>query len=308
MWCIFKKHDSEQSLVEEKQSKIFFSQSWTSADLPQLSSNIQRGSKANIALTKPNLHFLLRPIKDYFYGKVKSVYHAGSSQYGVDWLCVVAKTNLKPPCQSAPPTCVQVTKRKFKLQNTVATRQASALALVPGSWPPEHHLYWDEVQNWGKTARLSLVENSGSWVRFFSVSRTLGRAGLTSLDPQMEWAACRDFRVFPQLWKSSDRRDPGGWEPRTRPRSDRELLRVSVCQSIWIFTSRAGDSFKYTTELSASCNVSTPRITLPTIRLHLDFAMTPATCYKGELGVVSQLSLPILCRNCKIVELKYCQC
>merc|ERR1711944_66996 len=25
---------------------------------------------------------------------------------------------------------------------------------------------------------------------------------------------------------------PGGWEPRTRPRSDRELLRVSVCQSI----------------------------------------------------------------------------
>lgn len=170
------------------------------------------------------------------------MYHAGSSQYGVDWRCVVAKTNLKPPCQSAPPTCVQVTKRKFKLQNTVATRQASALALVPGSWPPEHHLYWDEVQNWGKTARLSLVENSGSWVRFFSVSRTLGRAGLTSLDPQMEWAACRDFRVFPQLWKSSDRRNPGGSEPRTRPRSDRELLRVSVCQSIWIFTSRAGGS------------------------------------------------------------------
>ena len=25
-------------------------------------------------------------------------------------------TNLKPPSQSAPPTCVQVTKRKFKLQ------------------------------------------------------------------------------------------------------------------------------------------------------------------------------------------------
>ena len=56
MWCIFKKHDSEQSLVEKAKQNIF-SQSWTSTDLPQLSSNIQRGSKANIALTKPNLHF-----------------------------------------------------------------------------------------------------------------------------------------------------------------------------------------------------------------------------------------------------------
>ena len=61
MWCIFKKHDSEQSLVEKAKQNIF-SQSWTSTDLPQLSSNIQRGSKANIALTKPNLHLLLRPI------------------------------------------------------------------------------------------------------------------------------------------------------------------------------------------------------------------------------------------------------
>ena len=55
--------------------------------------------------------------------------------------CGGYKTHLKPPSPLAPPTCVQVTKRKFKLQNTVATRQASALALVPGSWPPEHHLY-----------------------------------------------------------------------------------------------------------------------------------------------------------------------
>lgn len=86
------------------------------------------------------------------------------------WIdCGGYKTHLKPPSRLAPSTCVQVTKRKFKLQIRLNPPQTRAIALVPGSWPP-HITCTDAVQNlrrdcapefsfeFARTRRLDLFE------------------------------------------------------------------------------------------------------------------------------------------------------
>ena len=90
----------------------------------------------------------------------------------------------------------------------------------------------------------------------------------------------------------------GGLAPRTIiVATPDQVLCVSVCQSIWIFTSRAGDSFNFK---SPANNVSSSEC------FHHWASTYTATCTGFvRARVVSQQSLPILCRNCsrRIVSL-----
>jgi len=90
----------------------------------------------------------------------------------------------------------------------------------------------------------------------------------------------------------------GGWAPRTKLlATNDQVLCVSVCQSIWIFTSRAGDSFNFK---SPANNVWSSEC------FHHWASTYTATCTGFvRARVVSQQSLPILCRNCsrRIVSL-----
>jgi len=67
-------------------------------------------------------------------------------------------------------------------------RQARAIALVPGSWPP-HITCTDAVQNLGRDCAPES--------RF--CSSLLGRAGLTSLNPQRKWSPGHNFRFSSTL-------------------------------------------------------------------------------------------------------------
>ena len=90
----------------------------------------------------------------------------------------------------------------------------------------------------------------------------------------------------------------GGLAPRTIiVATPDQVLCVSVCQSIWIFTSRAGDSFNFK---SPANNVWSSEC------FHHWASTYTATCTGFvRARVVSQQSLPILCRNCsrRIVSL-----
>jgi len=109
------------------------------------------------------------------------------------------------------------------------------------------------------------------------------------------WSKGSSFRASPhasccclcRLW---------GLAPRTiRVATPDQVLCVSVCQSIWIFTSRAGDSFNFKSPAKQVQNISITE--LP--------RTAPAVQSFAWRGVVSQQSLPILCRNCsrRIVSL-----
>lgn len=66
---------------------------------------------------------------------------------------------------------------------------------------------------------------------------------------------------------------------------------VSVCQSIWIFTSRAGDSFKIAALFCSPCSASRKKTSKKKL---LQKYLRHTT---GGSAVISHLSLPISCRN-----------
>ena len=90
----------------------------------------------------------------------------------------------------------------------------------------------------------------------------------------------------------------GGLAPRTIiVATPDQVLCVSVCQSIWIFTSRAGDSFNFKSPANYLGSSNTSISELP--------RTSPPVQSLYWRSVVSQQSLPILCRNCsrRIVSL-----
>lgn len=200
MWCIFKKHDSE--LKPSWWKHIFFpklnSNRHSSTFNPYSKKGLSKLLKVNLALIISIFNLFLWPtFKIILMEKLNQCIMQGQVERGLTECEGLQNKDLKPPSQSAPPTCVQVTKRKFKLQKYGNPRQARALALVPGSWPPHSTCTVTRFKIWGETARPSLAKKL-----FLGLEFTRTRK-LDLFEPTDEVVASLRFSVFLNFENSS---------------------------------------------------------------------------------------------------------